>query len=55
MISDLCDNMGANKHKILKSIGYNKIIGNKYFNPDILLEVHVFRRYESIKTSYGTK
>jgi nucleotide sugar dehydrogenase len=33
MISDLCDNIGANKHKVLKSIGYNKIIGNKYFNP----------------------
>lgn len=31
MISDLCDNLGANKSDVLKSIGGDKRIGNKYF------------------------
>jgi hypothetical protein len=29
MISDLCDNLGADKYKVLETIG----IGNRYFNP----------------------
>ena len=33
MISDLCDNLGANKTDVLKSIGGDKRIGNKYFRP----------------------
>lgn len=33
MISDLCDNLGANKSDVLKSIGGDKRIGNKYFRP----------------------
>ena len=32
MISDLCDNIGVNKDKVLKSIGSDSRIGNKYFN-----------------------
>lgn len=33
MISDVCDNLGADKNKVLKSIGGDSRIGNKYFNP----------------------
>ena len=33
MISDLCDNSGCNKKKVLKAIGSDSRIGNKYFNP----------------------
>ena len=33
MISDLCDTMGANKYKVLNSIGGDSRIGNKYFRP----------------------
>ena len=31
MISDVCDNIGANKDKVLDSIGSDSRIGNKYF------------------------
>lgn len=33
MISDVCDNVGADKHIVLNSIGSDKRIGNKYFSP----------------------
>ena len=33
MISDVCDNVGANKEVVLKSIGSDSRIGNKYFKP----------------------
>jgi UDP-glucose 6-dehydrogenase len=33
MISDLCDTVGADKHKVLDSIGSDSRIGNKYFRP----------------------
>ena len=33
MISDLCDNVGANKEDVLRSIGGDSRIGNKYFRP----------------------
>jgi len=35
MISDLCDKAGANKHRVLKAIGTDSRIGNKYFNPGL--------------------
>jgi nucleotide sugar dehydrogenase len=33
MISDLCDNLDADKYKVLESIGSDSRIGNKYFKP----------------------
>jgi UDPglucose 6-dehydrogenase len=33
MMSDVCDNVGADKFKVLKSIGSDTRIGNKYFKP----------------------
>ena len=33
MISDVCDNIGANKDIVLDSIGSDSRIGNKYFRP----------------------
>ena len=33
MISDVCDRLGADKSAVLKSIGGDSRIGNKYFNP----------------------
>jgi nucleotide sugar dehydrogenase len=33
MISDVCDKVGANKTKVLQSIGSDSRIGNKYFGP----------------------
>lgn len=33
MISDLCDNLGADKSRVLDSIGGDSRIGNKYFRP----------------------
>ena len=33
MLSDMCDNMGADKYKILNSIGKDSRIGNRYFSP----------------------
>lgn len=33
MISDLCDTLGADKFKVLDSIGSDSRIGNKYFKP----------------------
>ena len=33
MISDVCDKLGADKNKVLKSVGGDSRIGNKYFNP----------------------
>ena len=33
MISDVCDTIGANKQKVLDSIGSDSRIGNKYFRP----------------------
>lgn len=33
MISDVCDNIGADKNKVLDSIGSDSRIGNKYFRP----------------------
>jgi len=33
MISDFCDKVGADKHKVLDSIGSDSRIGNKYFRP----------------------
>lgn len=33
MISDVCDQVGANKECVLESIGYDSRIGNKYFKP----------------------
>ena len=33
MISDVCDNIGANKYKVLDAVGGDKRIGNKYFRP----------------------
>lgn len=33
MISDVCDNVGADKGKVLDSIGSDSRIGNKYFRP----------------------
>jgi nucleotide sugar dehydrogenase len=35
MISDLCDQAGANKHTVLKAIGTDSRIGRKYFNPGL--------------------
>ena len=33
MISDVCDKLGADKKKVLTSVGGDSRIGNKYFNP----------------------
>ena len=33
MISDLCDSLGADKSKVLNSVGSDSRIGNKYFKP----------------------
>jgi UDPglucose 6-dehydrogenase len=33
MVSDLCDNMGADKYNVLDAIGSDSRIGNKYFRP----------------------
>jgi len=33
MISDLCDKVGGNKKNVLRAIGSDSRIGNKYFNP----------------------
>ena len=33
MISDVCDNCGADKNKVLSSVGGDSRIGNKYFRP----------------------
>ncbi len=33
MVSDLCDNMGADKYTVLDAIGSDSRIGNKYFRP----------------------
>ena len=33
MISDVCDQVGADKECVLESIGYDSRIGNKYFKP----------------------
>jgi nucleotide sugar dehydrogenase len=33
MISDVCDECGADKHKVLNSVGSDSRIGNKYFRP----------------------
>ena len=33
MISDVCDNLGADKKKVLDAVGSDSRIGNKYFNP----------------------
>ena len=33
MISDVCDNVGADKNKVLDSVGGDSRIGNKYFKP----------------------
>ena len=33
MISDMCDSVGADKKIVLRSIGGDKRIGNRYFNP----------------------
>ena len=33
MISDLCDKVGGNKQNVLRAIGSDSRIGNKYFNP----------------------
>ena len=33
MISDMCDKLGADKYKVLNSVGGDSRIGNKYFNP----------------------
>ena len=33
MISDVCDNVGADKHKVLAAVGGDSRIGNKYFRP----------------------
>ena len=33
MISDVCDSIGANKEKVLDTIGSDSRIGNKYFRP----------------------
>ena len=33
MISDVCDKLGADKNVVLKSVGGDSRIGNKYFNP----------------------
>ena len=33
MISDVCDKLGADKNSVLKSVGSDSRIGNKYFNP----------------------
>jgi nucleotide sugar dehydrogenase len=35
MISDLCDQVGANKHAVLTAIGSDTRIGRKYFNPGL--------------------
>jgi len=35
MISDMCDQAGANKHTVLKAIGTDSRIGRKYFNPGL--------------------
>ena len=33
MISDVCDECGVDKHKVLNSVGSDSRIGNKYFKP----------------------
>jgi len=33
MISDVCDKIGADKHRVLDSVGSDSRIGNKYFRP----------------------
>ena len=33
MISDVCDECGADKNKVLNSVGSDSRIGNKYFKP----------------------
>jgi nucleotide sugar dehydrogenase len=35
MISDMCDQVGANKHAVLSAIGSDSRIGRKYFNPGL--------------------
>jgi nucleotide sugar dehydrogenase len=35
MVSDLCDEAGANKHKVLNAIGADSRIGRKYFQPGL--------------------
>jgi nucleotide sugar dehydrogenase len=35
MISDLCDEVGANKQTVLSAIGSDSRIGRKYFNPGL--------------------
>lgn len=35
MISDLCDNVGADKFRVLRAIGGDSRIGRKYFNPGL--------------------
>lgn len=35
MISDLCDEAGANKHTVLQAIGADSRIGRKYFQPGL--------------------
>lgn len=35
MVSDLCDEVGANKTTVLKAIGADSRIGQKYFNPGL--------------------
>jgi nucleotide sugar dehydrogenase len=35
MISDLCDEIGGDKHRVLKAIGSDTRIGCKYFNPGL--------------------
>jgi nucleotide sugar dehydrogenase len=35
MISDLCDNVGADKFTVLEAIGADSRIGRKYFNPGL--------------------
>ena len=32
-LSDVCDKLGADKNSVLKSVGSDSRIGNKYFNP----------------------
>jgi len=35
MVSDLCDEAGANKHTVLSAIGADSRIGRKYFQPGL--------------------
>ena len=45
MISDFCDRVGADKHKVLDSIGSDSRIGNKYFRPGYSYGGPCFPRY----------